>query len=97
MSRTINWDPIVAIEYAINEDGQTQRQLAEQIGMDEVRLSKILNRKQRLLVDDLVKIAEAQGRDYDWYLGSPKVNRVNPRYLKSLVGRTTHPIPQLAA
>lgn len=51
----------------------------------------------------LERIAEVTGFSYEWVVGDPNVelparlNRVNPRYLKSLVGRTTHPVPQLAA
>lgn len=74
MANTIEWDPIIAIHNALWMSGESQRDLATKLGWDEARLSKILSRKQRLLVSDLTQIARAQNRQYDWYLEPPTAN-----------------------
>lgn len=59
--------------------------------------------KRELPKTTLEHVADVTGFSYEWVAGDPNVelparlNRVNPRYLKTLVGRTTHPVPQLAA
>lgn len=80
LSNDIEWSPVTAIRWALIQDGMTQAALADKLGWTDARLSKILNGKQPLLVRDLEQISQAQGRDYSWYLGEPKVNRAKGRY-----------------
>ena len=72
MAETTAWTPTAAIQHALWDDNETQRALAERLGWDEARLSKILSGKQRLLAEDLRQIALIQNRAYSWYLDPPE-------------------------
>jgi transcriptional regulator with XRE-family HTH domain len=79
----IRWNERKAIEWALDEDGMSATALANQIGMDPSKLSRIISGEQKKLpIEELTAIARAQSRPLAYYTELPEVETVsahNPR------------------
>lgn len=69
----ITWEPRYGVWIALMEDGETQKALAERLGWEPSKLSRIITgRAKRPSIDEWEQIAVAQGRNLSWYLNPPK-------------------------
>lgn len=83
----IEWDEREAIKHALRTDEMSAHELAERIGMDPSKLSRIINREQKKLpIEELQKIAKGQGRPLSYYTDDVEVvvQRRNPEVVHSL-------------
>lgn len=67
MTQTQRWQPWMGVQIALTEDGMTQKQLADLLGWDPSKISRILDGSRELRIGELEDIARVQGRDFDWY------------------------------
>ena len=72
---TAKWEPWMAVLIALTEDGMTQEELAQRLGWDPSKLSRIIagvkhrgGKRQELKGSEIMRIAEIQDRPYSWYL-----------------------------
>ena len=86
MTTTMRWYYGWSIRIALDEDGMTQKELAEKLGWQESKLSRVIKRRQELTVGELGRVAEAQGRGMEFYLNPPDYTAisVNPGYHKAI-------------
>lgn len=78
VSDTIYWEPWMAIETALKQDGMTQKALAEELGWEPSKLSLVLSGKQRLWANDLYIISKIQRRPIEYYYEPPRSLDLRP-------------------
>ena len=77
-SNLIEWEPRYAVWIALQEDGETQAELAERLDWPTSKLSRIVTGKtKRVDISEWQAIAAAQGRKLDYYL-TPPVEKESP-------------------
>lgn len=99
MERNTRWEPWMGIQIALRIDGMSQKELARRTGMSTADISRTVQGKRRLYVDQLLKIAEAQGRDLAWYLEGPAAATGGHMggYVADLLTELIQPTPRAAA
>lgn len=76
---SIVWQPRYGIWIALQEDGESQTELAFRMGWEPSKLSRIITGKtKRIDLSEWEQIAEAQGRPLSWYRTAPG-SAHNPR------------------
>jgi transcriptional regulator with XRE-family HTH domain len=85
MTTTIQWHPRHSANIALDEDDETQKELAQRLGWETSKLSRLLSGKQKGSFGDWLQIANAQGRDITYYVApSIDLNGYKGVYLRSL-------------
>lgn len=87
------WTVGKAIAAALNEDTEDQKDLAQRIGKHPTWLSRRISGETRISVADLRLIADAQGRDWNWY-GYPygRAENLEDGYVMGLFGNPDLPL-----
>lgn len=85
MSTAISWSPRYSVMIALEEDGESQKELAARLGWTPSKLSRMLSGSQKGNLNDWLQIAKAQGRDITFYV-APTIQAMGV-YLGSLIPR----------
>jgi transcriptional regulator with XRE-family HTH domain len=79
MSNTMHWHPRWGLRMALEEQGLKQKDLAHRLGWAESRVSKLLDGKQAMTVEDLIVMARELDRDIgDLFDPPPRPNLASP-------------------
>jgi len=78
---------IERVREVIARSGMTQRQVAEEIGIDAPKLTKSLKGERRFTSYELAALAELDGRTVDWLLTGAEPRRLTFAYRSTLLDR----------
>ena len=66
------WQPWKGVGLALREDGMTGLELAQKLGWEPSKVSRLINGKlKRIPIEELMAVAAAQNRNLSWYLHGP--------------------------
>jgi len=82
MTTQLSWHPRWAVRMFLEQDGMSQKELANLVGIDESKLSRILSGRQAMDAVLLRQMARAQDREINDYYQPPS-DSTNPGYFNS--------------